>query len=301
MQKCDSTQFFFFFLFSRNSFFPFLLFECFIKCDRLQEKLTAGGNAKSGGPCFAIQILWSTVWLWRAKNKKGGKKKKSNHHNSFFGSLLYNDVFIQYKLADVKANCIVYATLRRFFFFSICISSMSYAPAAEPKGLRGGNNGWAVVFFFSSFLRSSFTFRWWWWWWSVWWWSDANEWTNEEEKGQQLACWMSEWMECLILLFSQDPGTNPGTSRSPICPLLFRNLLFFLVVILSLSQRLSCFICLLSDARSLVLSYVLEYARSSNWLFPIPWRMNGLLPHRVALKRRRLIFWFLLFFPFIRP
>jgi hypothetical protein len=120
------------------------------------------------------------------------------------------------------------------------------------KVCAAATTGGRLFFCFCFFLRSSFTFRWWWWW-SVWWWSDANEWTNEEEKGQQrqqLACWMSEWMECLILLFFQDPGTNPGTSRNPICPLLFRNLLFFLVVLLSLSQRLSCFICLLSDAIS---------------------------------------------------
>lgn len=90
----------------------------------------------------------------KPKIKKGGKKKVTTA-TLFLGSLLYNDVFIQYKLADVKANCIVYATLRRFFFFfSICISSMSYAPAAEPKGLRGGNDGWAVVFSLSCVAHS---------------------------------------------------------------------------------------------------------------------------------------------------
>lgn len=282
-------------------FFFFLLFECFIKCDRLQEKLTAGGNAKSGGPCFAMQILWSTVW--RAKNKKGGKRK-SNNRNSFFGSLLYNDVFIQYKLADVKANCIVYATLRRFFFFffSICISSMSYAPAAEPKGLRGGNDGWAVVFlfFFSCVAHSR---------------SDdddddrfggdrmrMNE-RMRKRKGNNVnnspVGWVNEWS---VWFFS-----FPRTLELILGHLATLSVLYcsetccFFLSFSSLFLSVFLVLFVFYQMPSLVLSYVLEYGRSSNWLFPIPWRMNGLLPHRVALKRRRLIFGFFFFFPFIRP
>jgi len=85
--------------------------------------------------------------------------------------------------------------------------------------------------------------------------------------------WVNEWSVWFFWL-SQDPGTNPGTSHSPICPLLFGKLLFFFPLSsLFLTVFFVLFVFYLIP--SLVLSYVLEYARSSNWLFSIPWRMNG--------------------------
>ena len=106
--------------------------------------------------------------------------------------------------------------------------------------------------------------------------------------------WVNEWSVWFFWL-SQDPGTNPGTSHSPICPLLFGKLLFFFRYPLSFSLSFLFY-----------LSFIWFHLLFSLMCWNMRDRLTGYFqfhgewmgPHRAGLKRRRVIF---VSFPFIRP